>query len=93
MMHAEFMGQVVTACVHVVLPMCNFAVHVMCKGQKSSCRTSFLVKGDGIYFTTFGISGGIPHTKSSQGHPLGILSGSNLSDTLQLSNTVSTQYC
>ena len=27
-----FMGQVETACVHVALPMCNFAVHVMCKG-------------------------------------------------------------
>ena len=41
------------------------------------------VKGDGVYFTTFGVSGGILHTKSSRGHPLGILSGSNLSGTLQ----------
>ena len=48
--------------------------------QKSSSRTSFIVKGGGIYFTAFGFSGGIPHTKSSQWHPLGILSGSNLSD-------------
>ena len=48
-----------------------------------SLDSGSLVKGDGVYFTTFGVRGGIPHTKSSQGHPLGILSGSNLSGTLQ----------
>ena len=41
-----------------------------------------LVKGDGLYFTTFGVSGGITRSEASQGLPLGRLSGSDLSDTL-----------
>ena len=47
-----------------------------------SFASGSLVEGDGVYFTTFGVSGSISHTKLSQGHALGILSESDLSDTL-----------
>ena len=50
--------------------------------EEWSFDCGFLAKGDGVYFTTFGVSSGTPHTKSTQGHPLGRLSGTDLSETL-----------
>ena len=50
--------------------------------QELSFDSSSLVNGDGVYFTTFGISDGISHTKLSQEYSLGRLSESDLSDTL-----------
>ena len=50
--------------------------------EEWSFDSTSLVKGDGVYFTTFGVSSGTTHTESSQGLPLGRLSGSDLSDTL-----------
>ena len=50
--------------------------------EEWSFDSGSLVKGDGVYFTTFGVSGGVPYITSSQGHPLGRLSRSDLSDIL-----------
>ena len=50
--------------------------------EEWSFDCGFLAKGDGVYFTTFGVSSGTPHTKSTQGHPLGRLSGTDLNETL-----------
>ncbi len=50
--------------------------------EEWSFELSFLAKGDGVYFTTFGVNCGTPHARSIQGHPLRRLSGTDLSDIL-----------
>ena len=60
--------------------------------EEWSFDSGSLVEGDGIYFTTFGVNGGISHTDLSQGHPLGILSGSDLSDTLSRATKQYSEY-